>query len=328
MTAWFWLVYNEVEKLLFRRRMAVVVGLLAVLIPLFVYAQHKQLETVRSRMGTDDWRLWTAQLIADNENRLAASRLPEEWRRWLLIRNEQLRAYLAAGVDPNAPGAAGFLRSFMEAGMPLFVPLFALIVGSDIISGERSAGTLRLLLSQPVGRLRLALAKVAALWLSVGMILFWIAVLGTLVSGPVFGFGGFQVPQLVGFRVSGETLDLGGVRLIPMWQYLLMLFGLGWYASTVVALWTFFASSVARSTAAGMGAVFAFLLAGSVLANYASGWRGAKWVASTNLDLGPYLAGLMPPIEGLTPAFALGYLGATGALALGLALWRLTRDVP
>ncbi|MBE3596711.1 MAG: ABC transporter permease [Hydrogenibacillus sp.] len=314
------------EKLLLRRRVTVVVGLLLVLIPIFIYAQYKQLQTVRARLGTDDWRLWTEQLIVDNENRLAASRLPDEWRRWLVIRNAQLRAYLAHDVDPNAPGAPGFVRSFMEAGMPLFVPLFVLIVGSDLASGERTLGTLRGLYAQPVGRMKLALAKIAALILSVGSILLIIVLVAYALSGLVFGYRGWTVPQLVGFRLEGETLDVSGVRLVPQWQYVLMLYGLGWWASTVVGLITFFVSSLVRTTAAGMGIVFALLLTGSVLSNYASSWQAAKWLFSTNLDLGTFLSGLMPPIEGLTARFALLNLTAWGAAALLLSFWRWMRQ--
>lgn len=309
------LVYNEFEKLYFRRRLHVVFLLLLILIPLFVYAQYKQNETVQKRLGSDDWRLQTTQLIADNENRLAASRLPEEWRKWLVMRNEQLRTYLALDVNPNAPGAPSFVKAFMEQGMTLFIPLFVMIVSIDLLSGEKSEGTLRALLLQPVGRSQVFLAKGVTLCLTVPVILLLVAGLAYLISGLVFGYRGWTLPLVTGFSVRGETLDTSRVYLIPQWRYVLELYGLGWYVSTVVGWISFFIASLVRGSSAAMGTVFSFLLAGEILTNYASSFREAKYIFSTNLDLSVYLSGLMPPIEGLTPSFALINLGIWGLLA-------------
>lgn len=315
MQSFFALVYNEFEKLYFRRRLHVVFLLLFILIPLFVYAQYKQNETVEKRLGTQDWRLQITQLIADNENRLSASRLPEEWRKWLRIRNEQLKTYLALGVNPNAPSAPSFVKTFMEQGMPLFIPLFVMIVSIDLLSGERSEGTLRALLMQPVGRRKVFWAKGVTLMLSVPMILLLVAGIAYGISGLVFGYRGWTLPLATGFQVRGETLDTNGVHLIPLWRYVLELYGLGWYVSTIVGWISFFVASLLRSSAAAMGTVFSFLLAGGLLTSYASSFREAKYIFSTNLDLSVYLSGLMPPIEGLTPSFALINLGIWGGLA-------------
>ena len=51
------LVYNEAEKILKKRRIAIIIIILAVLIPIFLYAQNQQIKETEKRMGTDDWRV-------------------------------------------------------------------------------------------------------------------------------------------------------------------------------------------------------------------------------------------------------------------------------
>ena len=44
-----------------------------------------------------------------------------------------------------APGAPTFVRAFIEQGITLFIPLLVMIVAIDIVSGERSDGTMKML---------------------------------------------------------------------------------------------------------------------------------------------------------------------------------------
>ncbi|GAA3318499.1 hypothetical protein GCM10020331_021550 [Ectobacillus funiculus] len=104
------------------------------------------------RLGTSDWRVSLQQQIVDTQNRLNNSRLPEEWREWLKVRIEQQQYYLDHDINPNAPGAPTFTRAFIEQGITLFVPLLVMIVAIDIVSGERSDGTIKMLLTRPVRR--------------------------------------------------------------------------------------------------------------------------------------------------------------------------------
>lgn len=98
------LVQNETIKLLRRRRFLVVLLILAVLIPIFTYAQYRSVVTAQERMGTTDWRTLLQQQIVDTQNRLASSRLPEEWREFLKIRVQQQQYYLDHDINPMAPG--------------------------------------------------------------------------------------------------------------------------------------------------------------------------------------------------------------------------------
>lgn len=108
------LVLNESEKIYRKKRIFVVMLILAILIPLFVYAQYREIETTQKRLGTTDWKVSLQQQIVDSQNRLNNSRLPEEWRDWLKVRVEQQQYYLDHNINPMAPGAPTFVRAFIE----------------------------------------------------------------------------------------------------------------------------------------------------------------------------------------------------------------------
>ena len=126
--------------------------------PAFVYAQYREIETTK-RLGTTDWKVSLQQQIVDSQNRLNNSRLPEEWRDWLKVRVEQQQYYLDHDINPMAPGAPTFVRSFIEQGITLFIPLLVMIVAIDIVSGERSDGTMKMLLTRPIRRWKILLSK-------------------------------------------------------------------------------------------------------------------------------------------------------------------------
>ncbi|CCQ96707.1 conserved membrane hypothetical protein [[Clostridium] ultunense Esp] len=320
------LIWNEMEKIYRKRRFLVIFLILLLLIPLFVYAQYKQNETVLERMGTKDWHLILQQQIIDNQNRLNSSRLPDEWRSWLVIRNEQLQYYLDHDINPNVQGGPAFVRSFMENGITLFIPLLVMIVSIDLVSGERSEGTMKLLLTRPIRRWKVLLSKYIAMLLSLSLVVLMVAVLSYFISGFIFGYSGWNTPLLTGFIVEKESLNTTSVHLISQWKYILMAYGLGWFVSWAVATISFMVSVLLRNTAAAMGIMIASLIAGNLLTNYAASWKEARYIFSVNLDLTSYLSGLMPPIEGMTPAFSMITLTVWAVVSLFISFAVFTRQ--
>lgn len=51
------LVCNEMLKIVRKKRLFIIAAIVAVLVSLFTYAQFKQIETIRERIGTTDWRI-------------------------------------------------------------------------------------------------------------------------------------------------------------------------------------------------------------------------------------------------------------------------------
>jgi ABC-2 type transport system permease protein len=67
------------------------------------------------------------------------------------------------------------------------VPLLVALIAADMISGEANMGTLRLLLTKPVGRTSFILAKFLAASVYTLLLLVWLAILALFVSMWMFG---------------------------------------------------------------------------------------------------------------------------------------------
>lgn len=93
---------------------------------------------------------------------------------------------------------------------PFFLPLGAGLLAGEAIAGEASNGTLRYLLVRPVGRSALVLSKFAAVMIQLLAAVFWVAVVGLIAGGIVFGLG--ALPTLSGTMISpvDALIRIGG----------------------------------------------------------------------------------------------------------------------
>ena len=321
------LVQNELLKLVRKRKIWIVSLIMAVLISMFTYAQFRDLERKAERYGSADWRTTLQQQIIDTQNRLSSSRsISDEWRQQLEIRIQQQQYYLEHDINPAEPGAPTFVRGFMENAVHLLLPLFVIVIAADLVSSEHSLGTIKLLLTRPVKRWRVLLGKYLTLILAISLIVFIFGALSYIISGFVFGFGGWTAPVLMGFMVEGGELNTANVSLIPQWQYILMQFSLGWFVAIVVGTLSFMLSVLIRSTAAGMGIMLASLISGTILSNMVSSWESAKYLFMVNLNLVGYLSGQTPPIEGISFGFSFTVLLLWGLVGLIISFARFTRQ--
>ena len=67
------------------------------------------------------------------------------------------------------------------------VPLLIALIAADMISGEANMGTLRIMLTKPIGRTQFMLAKFAAAAVYTMMLLVWLAILALFGSMLIFG---------------------------------------------------------------------------------------------------------------------------------------------
>jgi ABC-2 type transport system permease protein len=74
------------------------------------------------------------------------------------------------GADVSLDQIEGYLNVELFSYLPVVIAIFAVMAGSAAISGEENQGTLDLLLAQPLSRLRAATAKLAALALSLALV--------------------------------------------------------------------------------------------------------------------------------------------------------------
>ncbi len=299
------LVTNECIKMFKKRRFLVVIIILAAIVSIFTYAQMKVVQNNIKQFGTTDWKAEQRQRITDWENRLASPRIPDEWKQNLRVQIQIASYYMENDVNPSSPNAVTFTREFVKNSVALFIPLIIMVIAADIVSSEHTTGTIKLLLTRPVRRWKILLSKLITLVLFTSLTVLSTAVICYLISGSVFGYGGWDMPVIIGLNTSGQEVDFTYARAVEQWLYILMLMGLVWYAGLIVALMTMMLSVLIRSTAAVMGTMLAVLISGGLLANMVSSWESAKYLFMVNLDLTNYLSGGMTPIKGMTLSFSL-----------------------
>lgn len=319
------LIQNETIKVLRKNRFYVILLILIIIIPVFTYAQMKIAENNREKFK-QDWRLELQQRITDIQNSLGSDRVPEEWKKYRRIVLQQLQYNLDHDINPSDPNGVTFTRTFLDNAVTLFIPLLVMAIASDIVSSERSTGTIKMLLTRPIRRWKVLLSKWIVLMMFTGIIVLLTALLSYLISGLVFGYGGWTYPIFTGFSLTGTDVNFEAVHTVPSWLYLLMQLGLVWFSSLVVAALGFMISVLVRSTAASIVTLMATLIAGSILYNMASSWPTAKYLFMINLKLTDYLAGTPAPVEGMTMPFSLAVLTVWGAAGLIVAFRVFTKQ--
>lgn len=308
-----------------KKRFYVVILILLALIPMFTYAQMRVAENNQKQFGTTDWRAEQRQKIADWSRALGSPRIAEEWKQNLKVQIQLAEYYLEKDVDPNAPNAVTFTREFAKNAISLFIPLIIMVIAADIVSSEFSSGTIKLLLTRPVSRWKILMSKLITLIFFVSLIVFATGLMSYLISGLVFGFGGWDMPVFIGFKTTGTEVDYSYVRAVDQWVFILMEFGLIWFVGFVVAVLSLMLSVLIRSTAAGMGIMLAVLISGTILTNMVSSWESAKYLFMVNLRLTDYLTGALPPIQGMTLGFSLIVLLVWTIISLVISFTVFTR---
>ncbi|QGG56187.1 ABC transporter permease [Paenibacillus sp. B01] len=318
------LVQNETLKIWKKKRFYVILLILLVLVPLFTYAQLRVSQT--NAANFKDWRNQIQQQITDLQNTLASDRMPEEWKKYDRIKVQQLQYYLDHDINPNSPDAATFTRQFMASSVSMFFPLLILALSSDLVSGERTGGTIKMLLTRPVRRWKILTSKLIALTLYVSLAILATGAVCYLISGLLFGYGGWTMPVFTGFVIDGSAIDATGVHAVPQWAYMLMQSGLIWISCMTIAILSTMVSVLVRSTAASIVTMMAAVISGSILAGMASSWETAKYIFSVNIDLTDYLEGTPPPIAGMDIGFSLAVLGIWAAAALVVSYGVFTKQ--
>lgn len=309
------LVENEILKFSRQRRFRVVVLILVALIGLIVFAQARG----RERFHNKDWHVETQERMARMQNMLRDNRTPPTWRRWARFELDRLRYHLDHDIDPEAVSGPLFARGFANAASYLLLPLLAIVFASDVVSGEFAQGTIKLLLTRPVGRARVLASKLAALVLAITLTVLFGGIVAYVFGGIAYGYGGWAAPALTGFRVAGERLDPAAVRSVLLWQDTILAYGLAWFATLCVGAIALLTSVLLRSTAAAMGTMLAALIAGTILPRLAPTWESQKFLFVTNLPLPDYYSGSPPPIAGLTVGFGAAVLAVWAAAATAAA---------
>jgi ABC-2 type transport system permease protein len=197
---------------------------------------------------------------------------------------------VAVKVSTPPPGSDGpqFLNQITNNGLflvftalsvtvPLLIPLLVGVVAGDSIAGEAGTGTLRYLLTVPVTRGRLLLAKTASVAAFTAVALVLVAVVGIIVGGILFGLHG---PTLLsGTSVTladgvGRMAESVGYEIVMMSGFV----AIGMFVTTLTEV-----PIAAMATTVGIAIVANVLDAVPQLGSFREALFTHQWLAFTNI---------------------------------------------
>ncbi|MCY7422640.1 MAG: ABC transporter permease [Chitinophagaceae bacterium] len=164
---------------------------------------------------------------------------------------------VSVSLDVEGKVLNGYLICFIVLQLLLVhVPLLITIVAGDLISGEANMGTLRLLLTKPVSRTEVILAKFGAAAIYTLILLVWMAILALFVSLLIFGSGD-MLNLKADYIVQLKSFDI-------MWRYLAA-FGFAAIAMLTVAALGFFLSIFAENSIGPIVATMSIIIVCTIL---------------------------------------------------------------
>jgi ABC-2 type transport system permease protein len=239
---------------------------------------------------------------------------------------EQLKYNLDNNINPIEISSAKFTSIFMEQAIFLLLPLLIIMLASDIVSGESSAGTIKLLLARAVPRWKILLSKYLALIIMEIIVLLFSFIISIAVSGLFFKYGGWTAPVATGFSLIGDKLDTSGVMNVTQYEYTLMVYSLALYVAVVVGTISFMISVLVRSTAVSIGIMMSTLIGGTFLGYFLTDWKITRYLFMVNLRLPDYLSGSFQPIAGMNMFFSVKVLAVWALLSIMVSFVYFTRE--
>lgn len=122
--------------------------------------------------------------------------------------------------------------------LAVHIPFLITLVAGDLLAGEATAGTYRLLITRPISRTRLVVVKFIAGWIYTNLLILWLAFLSLVVGYFIFGVGELLIidGQMIVIFESGDVL----------WRFLLA-YGFATLGMTTVASLAFLFSSLVEN---------------------------------------------------------------------------------
>jgi len=164
-------------------------------------------------------------------------------------------AFLSAVLSNGSLFAAAALAIVL----PLFLPVAVAVIAGDSIAGEAQAGTLRYLLIRPVGRTRLLVAKLVALFTFVAAAVVLVAGIGYVTGRLLLG----NAPV----TATTSITSISGTSLTPsqiLWRTVLAIGYVAFSMLGVGAMALFLSTLTDSPLSAGLGAL-AMLIGSSLL---------------------------------------------------------------
>ena len=174
---------------------------------------------------SDDWKNEVAKEIESNkailkgleDNKEKNSGQPEAVRGQSITSLEQeialKEAFIKSNIKPEGNmdihiSGIEFLNIIFRALGIIFLALGVGLFAADMVSGECTPPTLKLLLTQPISRGKVLLGKFIAVALSSIVLIIGVELSAYVIMSLIYGFGNFNVPVLVGSKYVSSSAFL------------------------------------------------------------------------------------------------------------------------
>jgi ABC-2 type transport system permease protein len=131
-----------------------------------------------------------------------------------------------------------FISYFILGSLAIHIPFLVALVAGDLLAGEATAGTYRLLITRPVSRFQIVTSKFIAGLIYTSLLIFWLALISLGLGMLIFGIG--------------ELIVIGSNQVIifpkeDIWWRFLLAYGYAILSMSVVASIAYFFSSLVEN---------------------------------------------------------------------------------
>ncbi|MFD0697606.1 ABC transporter permease [Paenibacillus sp. GCM10027628] len=284
------LIQNENMKI-YRRLRTWILGLLLIAIVVMASVfSHSGYES-----NQHDWKVAAKDSIEHNTKELTNPDLPAKFKQSM---KEEI-ALQQYALDHDMPPVQNTLWGGVQSASDLIqiVTLFTVIIAGDMVAGEFTWGTIKLLLIRPATRAKILFSKYAATLLFAAALLVVLFLSAVIINGILYGFQNIGLPHL---KVSAD----GSVHESSMLLYVLATYGFKLIQLIMVVTLAFMISTVFRSSSLAIGISIFIMFAGQIMTMLLLRYSWGKYFLFANTDLTQYLEG-RPMAEGMTMGFSI-----------------------
>jgi len=210
----------------------------------------------------------------------------------------------------------GYLASYIIlATLYVHIPFLVALVAGDLLAGEATGGTLRILLTRPVSRTRLIFAKFISGRMCISALILWMAAASLILGIAIMGTGDLVVIKNTVYIFSEDDV---------LWR-LIAAFGFGLFAMWCVGALSFMFSAFASNSIGPiiltMTVIISFIVISAIDLSL---FRYIKPFLFTNY-MGSWKLFFETPLDMNAIMISIGVLVLHTVIFLGIALWHFKR---
>jgi ABC-2 type transport system permease protein len=286
---------NELTKIFRRVRTWVLASILLI----FVIGGFFFIAFIQNQINDENvgWRDVVKNQMVANQMELQKEQTNPSYRKTL----ENDIAIAQYQLEENIPPIETTIWGGVNQGVIYFgiIIILTIIIAADIVAGEFSSGTIKLLLLQPASRSKILMAKYISVFIFILFMLALLLLAAFVCSGIIHGFHQFHVPYLE--VENGKIVETNGLLKV------LETYGLQSIEIVFVITIAFLISTVFRSSAMAISMAIGIYVLGPTLVGFLSNYEIGKYYLFTHVNLSQYMYN-EPVIAGTTMTFAISVL--------------------